>query len=324
MNILLTITELCLTEYPVVENAMVTYKEWNGKYPAPSGALVVFTCVQGFTDGKREHWTLCSSSPDTWCTSFIDNKVKCPKAVYPECRKTVKGKEYMGRMNKTETGKDCLRWDSKPYDKPNDFEIAISNPAMKERPWCFVSDRNIQWEYCDIPFCEDKDEVHLPSKGWQFLRGEVEREEEMLKEVPKDGDEPVVAGKKRLVLAQKHRLPLQLRCEVPKSVLAAIARISDEQEADVGRTAQTGEQQEAAKAELRNKRAVQLPEQLDARNAALKCRKPGGGRELNPVLLAGLVCYYYTTEFGTFCQATPCHLKSLPSFAERALSGCTF
>ncbi|CAG0891896.1 unnamed protein product [Darwinula stevensoni] len=54
-----------------------------------------------------------------------------------------------------------------------------------------------------------------------------------LKNVPQDGDEAVVAGKKRLVQVRKQRLPLQLRCEVPKSVLAIMARISDEQQADV-------------------------------------------------------------------------------------------
>ncbi|CAG0887399.1 unnamed protein product [Darwinula stevensoni] len=77
-----------------------------------------------------------------------------------------------------------------------------------------------------------------------FAVGEVEREKEMLKKVPQDGDEAVVAGEKR--------------------------------------AAYTAEEQEAANAELRNKRAVQPAEQFDTRNAALRCRKPGGGRDLNP------------------------------------------
>ncbi|CAG0903982.1 unnamed protein product, partial [Darwinula stevensoni] len=30
------------------------------------------------------------------------------------------------------------------------------NPGLyRERPWCFVSDVNTKWEYCDIPFCQD-------------------------------------------------------------------------------------------------------------------------------------------------------------------------
>ncbi|CAG0884309.1 unnamed protein product [Darwinula stevensoni] len=94
---------------------------------------------------------------------------------YPECRLTEKGREYVGTESKTETGKKCLRWDSKPYGKPKDFspiedyeghfpnrdswshENFCRNPSGKERPWCFVSDRKIKWEYCDIPMCDDRD-----------------------------------------------------------------------------------------------------------------------------------------------------------------------
>ena len=103
-----------------------------------------------------------------------------------------------------------------------------------------------------------------------------------------------------------------------------MARMIDEQY-PVAHWERKAEQQEAANVELRNRRARQPAGQLDTRNATLKCRKPWDGRELNSdILLAGQVCYPYTTEFGTFCQASPCHLKSLQSFAQRALSGCTF
>ncbi|CAG0886275.1 unnamed protein product [Darwinula stevensoni] len=180
--------QFCLTEYPMVANANATHKGWDGKYPAPDGAKVIFTCEFGFADGKKEHQATCSSSDDFWCTSFnVD--VTCPKPVYPDCRKTEKGKEYMGRINKTETGKDCLRWDSKPYGKPNYFETNMlyeehflnedprshenycRNPALKEKPWCFVSDTDIQWEFCNIPFCEDRVplECKLTQKGGEYM-----------------------------------------------------------------------------------------------------------------------------------------------------------
>ncbi|CAG0903692.1 unnamed protein product [Darwinula stevensoni] len=93
---------------------------------------------------------------------------------YPECRLTEKGREYIGSVNKTESGKECLRWDKKPYGTPDDFFENITysghftnvdtwshknycrNPSGKERPWCFVMDKDVQWEYCDIPICTDK------------------------------------------------------------------------------------------------------------------------------------------------------------------------
>ncbi|CAG0893483.1 unnamed protein product [Darwinula stevensoni] len=94
---------------------------------------------------------------------------------YPQCRLTDMGKEYMGTVNKTETGKDCLPWEPWPYPpqkpsnhpylgyndhflngNPSDHKNYCRNPAFKERPWCYVSNATIQWEFCDIPFCDDR------------------------------------------------------------------------------------------------------------------------------------------------------------------------
>ncbi|CAG0892200.1 unnamed protein product [Darwinula stevensoni] len=163
--------------YSMLENEKVSYQKWDGGYPAPIGAKVVFTCDEGFTDGMSEHQATCSSIPDHWCTSFRSGKVKCSKPVYPECRKSERGKEYVGRRNETVTGKDCLRWDSKPYGKPNDFMATLlydehffnedpsshenycRNPSSKERSWCFISDSKIEWEFCEIPLCEDHGKI---------------------------------------------------------------------------------------------------------------------------------------------------------------------
>ncbi|CAG0898724.1 unnamed protein product [Darwinula stevensoni] len=73
------VQKFCLTEHPMVENADLTYLRWNGKYPAPSGAKVLFHCEEGFTDGKKDHWATCSDSPDSWCTSFVVDGVSCPR-----------------------------------------------------------------------------------------------------------------------------------------------------------------------------------------------------------------------------------------------------
>ncbi|CBY30645.1 unnamed protein product [Oikopleura dioica] len=27
------------------------------------------------------------------------------------------------------------------------------NPDGMHRPWCFTTDPNVRWEYCDIPSC---------------------------------------------------------------------------------------------------------------------------------------------------------------------------
>ncbi|CAG0883081.1 unnamed protein product [Darwinula stevensoni] len=129
---------------------------------------------------KERPWCFVADADKKWeyCNISI-----CPdypnRPEYPECLKTEKGKEYMGIKNKTKTGKDCLRWDSKPYGKPDDFESMMfygehflnedpgshenycRNPALRERPWCFVLDLDIQWEYCDIPMCDDRGKVRM-------------------------------------------------------------------------------------------------------------------------------------------------------------------
>ncbi|CAG0893920.1 unnamed protein product, partial [Darwinula stevensoni] len=120
---------------------------------------------------------------------FEQNDASPKERVYPECKLTNMGKEYMGEIDETETGKACLRWDSQPYGKPEDFmldtpyewhflnlnvsihENHCRNPGMRERPWCFVSDQQIQWEYCQIPFCSDMEprECKLTTLGGEYM-----------------------------------------------------------------------------------------------------------------------------------------------------------
>ncbi|CAG0899018.1 unnamed protein product [Darwinula stevensoni] len=94
-----------------------------------------------------------------------------PAEGYPECLQTAMGKEYIGTTRTTKTGKHCLRWDSQPYGKPEDFVTNATyedhfrfgnptlhqdfcrNPTFRQQPWCFVADPDIEWEFCQIPFC---------------------------------------------------------------------------------------------------------------------------------------------------------------------------
>ncbi|CAG0890947.1 unnamed protein product, partial [Darwinula stevensoni] len=140
-------------------------------YGTPDDFLKNVTYSKHFSNiDTWSHHNYCrnpSGKERPWC--FVkDDEVQWEHS-YPECKKTEKGKEYSGKMNKTETGKDCLRWDQKPYRNPNDFSPLIlyeehflnedveasenycRNPALRERPWCFISDPNVIWEFCDIP-----------------------------------------------------------------------------------------------------------------------------------------------------------------------------
>ncbi|CAG0904729.1 unnamed protein product, partial [Darwinula stevensoni] len=112
-----------------------------------------------------------------------------PAQGYPECLQTKMGKEYVGTTRKTMTGRPCLRWDTQPYGKLEDFDPKLSydghfrfgnaashhdfcrNPTLKKQPWCFIADPGMKWEFCDIPLCPNypnKTECKWTHKGEEY------------------------------------------------------------------------------------------------------------------------------------------------------------
>ena len=85
----------------------------------------------------------------------------------PECKSTDHGKEYIGITNVTPSGLDCQRWDSQtphshnrnnvddfPETQLEDAANFCRNPDDEpDGPWCYTTDPNTRWEFCDIPVC---------------------------------------------------------------------------------------------------------------------------------------------------------------------------
>ncbi|CAC5366147.1 HGF [Mytilus coruscus] len=79
-----------------------------------------------------------------------------------ECKSSQSGKEYGSALNETISGKPCQRWDS-AIPHPHEWTRRLRwhanycrNPdshARKLGPWCFTTDPNIEWEYCNVSFC---------------------------------------------------------------------------------------------------------------------------------------------------------------------------
>ena len=111
-------------------------------------------------------------------------------AVYPECRLTESGMEYIGTTNVTEAGKACVRWDSEQvtssyitlnagfkeylaFDEhfvnqdPSWHKNFCRNPTGMAKPWCFVEDEDgaLKMEFCRISLCDDlsKKSSSIPS-----------------------------------------------------------------------------------------------------------------------------------------------------------------
>ena len=74
---------------------------------------------------------------------------------------------YQGTVSVTENGKTCQAWSSQypqdhGYDKPGDFidgEVPSNfcrSPLddTEDRPWCYTTDPDTRWEFCDIHQCQ--------------------------------------------------------------------------------------------------------------------------------------------------------------------------
>ena len=78
------------------------------------------------------------------------------KEKFRECLPT-DGSAYAGQTNTTESGLSCQQW---PDDIPHDHDYTYvgehnycRNPSDSDKPWCYTTDPNKRWEYCDLSIC---------------------------------------------------------------------------------------------------------------------------------------------------------------------------
>ena len=75
--------------------------------------------------------------------------------------------DYRGSIAMTESGRECQRWDSQePHEHTRTTEnfpnagleaSYCRNPDDEPRAWCYTTDADKRWEYCEIPTCGDFD-----------------------------------------------------------------------------------------------------------------------------------------------------------------------
>ncbi|CAG2239869.1 PLG [Mytilus edulis] len=76
------------------------------------------------------------------------------------CRMTLLGRNYRGHVNITRAGRTCQAWSSVTPHKHHfngtlaDQKNYCRNPDTEpEGPWCYTTDVNSRWEYCDVHYC---------------------------------------------------------------------------------------------------------------------------------------------------------------------------
>ena len=91
---------------------------------------------------------------------------------YSDCFRKRYGTDYEGNIDATLSGRKCQSWTSNQphnhtFNKPYlfadpDVDAASNfcrNPHQEDtgriRPWCLTTDQQVEWEYCNVPQCDD-------------------------------------------------------------------------------------------------------------------------------------------------------------------------
>ena len=92
----------------------------------------------------------------------------------------VEGEPYTGTISVTQCGIPCQRWYATASHTPDQFMIPENipegslhraenycrNPDNDKGPWCYTTDPEIRWQYCDISVCSENAESQLaPSQA---------------------------------------------------------------------------------------------------------------------------------------------------------------
>nr|XP_010975053.2 plasminogen [Camelus dromedarius] len=89
------------------------------------------------------------------------------KRIYLSECKTGNGRNYRGTMSKTRRGVTCQKWSNSSPHIPNYSPEKLPQAGLEENycrnpdnddkgPWCYTTDPNTRFDYCDIPECEDE------------------------------------------------------------------------------------------------------------------------------------------------------------------------
>ncbi|KAE8632690.1 hypothetical protein XENTR_v10001635 [Xenopus tropicalis] len=74
------------------------------------------------------------------------------------------GRHYQGSINTTTSGIPCQKWSQQlphlhrrlpeVFPELSNSDNHCRNPGGEsERPWCYTTDPNVRWEYCNVPLC---------------------------------------------------------------------------------------------------------------------------------------------------------------------------
>ncbi|XP_062858491.1 plasminogen [Trichomycterus rosablanca] len=118
-------------------------------------------------DGEPRPWCFTTNPNKRWDFCGIPRCTSAPPAIVTQMTcSTGDGNSYRGNIGVTMSGKTCQSWSSQVPHKhnrtPDNYpckgldENYCRNPDNERNPWCYTSDPNTRWEYCNVPTCGDE------------------------------------------------------------------------------------------------------------------------------------------------------------------------
>ena len=94
------------------------------------------------------------------------------RSLFLDCKASLLGNTFLGNLTETRSEKTCQRWDNvtKNYHKitannlpEKSLEAAGNNCRNPDDdpigPWCYTTDPDTPWEYCNVPLCKGSDQL---------------------------------------------------------------------------------------------------------------------------------------------------------------------
>ncbi|KAK2864309.1 hypothetical protein Q7C36_003463 [Tachysurus vachellii] len=115
-------------------------------------------------DGEPRPWCFTTNPSKRWDFCLIPRCTTQPPTTAPEVTCiTGDGNSYRGTLAVTKSGKTCQSWSSQFPQKhsrtPENYPCKdldnnyCRNPDNERSPWCYTTDPETRWEYCNISSC---------------------------------------------------------------------------------------------------------------------------------------------------------------------------
>ncbi|XP_049340141.1 plasminogen isoform X1 [Astyanax mexicanus] len=115
-------------------------------------------------DGEPKPWCFTESPAKRWEFCSVSRCTSPPPTILPQLNCTTgDGNTYRGTVSVTESGKTCQSWASQLPHKhsrtPDNYPCKgldqnyCRNPDHERKPWCYTTDPETRWEYCNVESC---------------------------------------------------------------------------------------------------------------------------------------------------------------------------